>query len=150
MTPPPPSLLLRLPVVTGSPATVADELQKWIEEADADGFSASSLSFARGLARAGVAFLIADSHARARNPALPPDLCYALAPGTFEDIVEFLVPELQRRGVFRTEYPARLDGKGLTAREGIYGVGQTKLQDAHYGSRYKWRAGEDAPALDQD
>ena len=28
----------------------------------------------------------------------------AITPGTFEDVVRFVVPELQRRGVYRTEY----------------------------------------------
>lgn len=51
------------PRVVGSPTTVADALQTWIDVADGDGFN----------------------------------LCYAVAHKTFQDIVEHLVPELQRR-----------------------------------------------------
>lgn len=31
----------------------------------------------------------------------------------------------------------------MTAREGIYGVGQTRLPDDHYGSAFKWNVGEE-------
>jgi hypothetical protein len=74
---------------------------------------------------------------------MSPDLCYAITPGTFEDIVEHLVPELQRRGVHWLDYPEPSNGKHLTAREGIYGVGQTRLPDDHYGSAFKWNVGEE-------
>lgn len=90
-------------------------------------------------------------------PLLFTDLCYAITPGTFEDIVDHLVPELQRRGVHWLDYPsvttnaadAAATARGLTAREGLYGVGQSKLREDHYGSRFKWRAGQArAPELD--
>ena len=72
------------------------------------------------------------------------DLCYAVTPGTFEDIVEHLVPELQRRGVHWLDYPEPSNGrKHLTAREGIYGTGQTRLADDHYGSAFKWNVGDE-------
>jgi FMN-dependent oxidoreductase (nitrilotriacetate monooxygenase family) len=58
------------PVIVGSPATVADELERWVADADVDGFN----------------------------------LAYAVTPETFEDAVDLLVPELQRRGVYKTEY----------------------------------------------
>ncbi len=32
------------------------------------------------------------------------NLAYALSPGSFRDFVEYVVPELQRRGVYKTEY----------------------------------------------
>lgn len=32
------------------------------------------------------------------------NLAYAVTPGTFEDVVRLVVPELQRRGAYRTEY----------------------------------------------
>jgi len=38
-------------------------------------------------------------------------------PGTFEDFVKFVVPELQRRGLFQTDY------KGVTLRENL-GLGR--------------------------
>ena len=64
------------------------------------------------------------------------------------DIVEYLVPELQRRGVHWEDYPKTKDGKGITAREGIYGVGQKELRDDHYASKFKWGVGEKAPTLE--
>ena len=67
-------------------------------------------------------------------------------------IVNLLVPELQRRGIFWDDYPEVLQPEGathklgITAREGLTGVGgkgrqgkNTKhLDPAHYGSRFKW------------
>ena len=41
------------------------------------------------------------------------NLAYAITPGTFEDIIEFVVPELQKRGVYPTEYA------GATLRENL-------------------------------
>ncbi|MDH1010881.1 LLM class flavin-dependent oxidoreductase [Pseudomonas nicosulfuronedens] len=58
------------PLLVGSPQTVADQLQAWVEETDVDGFNLSSL----------------------------------VAPETFVDIVDLLVPELQARGLFKREY----------------------------------------------
>lgn len=71
------------PVIVGSPQTVADELERWVEVGGIDGFN----------------------------------LAYVITPGTFEDIVEHLVPELQRRGRVWDEYPegtlrGRLSGDG--------------------------------------
>lgn len=60
---------------------------------------------------------------------------YVTTPGTFEDVVDLLIPELQRRGV----YPSQVK-EGLTAREKICGQGQSKLRDDHIGSRYKYDA----------
>jgi alkanesulfonate monooxygenase SsuD/methylene tetrahydromethanopterin reductase-like flavin-dependent oxidoreductase (luciferase family) len=95
------------PVSVGSPATVADELERWIEEADLDGFN----------------------------------LAYVETPGTFVDVVDLLVPELQRRGL----YPKHFE-EGLTAREKVYGPGQAHLRDDHTGSGYKYDVyKEDAP-----
>jgi alkanesulfonate monooxygenase SsuD/methylene tetrahydromethanopterin reductase-like flavin-dependent oxidoreductase (luciferase family) len=87
------------PVGIGSPATVADDMERWIKEADLDGFN----------------------------------LAYVTTPGTFEDVVDLLIPELRRRGL----YPESPE-EGLTAREKIYGKGQTGLRDDHPGSRYKY------------
>lgn len=87
------------PVAVGSPATVADELERWVRGADVDGFN----------------------------------LGYVTTPGTFEDVVNLLVPELRRRGVYPNEIQ-----DGLTAREKVYGAGQSKLRDDHVGSTYKY------------
>lgn len=65
----------------GTPETIADEMQQWLEEEGSDGFN--------------VMF-----------PYLPEGL---------DDFVEKVVPELQRRGIFRTAYEGRTlrDNLGL-------------------------------------
>ncbi len=78
------------PVFVGSPQTVADLLQEWVEDTDVDGFN----------------------------------LAYAVTPETFEDTVDLLVPELQKRGVYKTDY-----AKG-TLREKLFGQGP-RLQAPH-------------------
>ncbi|KAL3425487.1 xenobiotic compound family [Phlyctema vagabunda] len=57
---------------------------------------------------------------------------YVLTPGSFEDLVHLLVPELRKRG----RYAPR--GESGTMRERIYGPGQSKLRDDHTGSQYKY------------
>lgn len=101
------------PVVVGSPQTVADELQAWVEETGVDGFN----------------------------------LAYAVTPETFENIVELLVPELQRRGVYPTEY------RTGTLREKLFGKGP-RLGASHPAARYRdieaiKRAEAQQPALQQ-
>ncbi|HEY9582280.1 MAG TPA: NtaA/DmoA family FMN-dependent monooxygenase, partial [Savagea sp.] len=48
-------------------------------------------------------------------------------PSTLEDFVETVVPELQKRGIYRTDY------EGETLREHYYGKGQQRLRNNHYG-----------------
>ncbi|OOF94063.1 hypothetical protein ASPCADRAFT_516424 [Aspergillus carbonarius ITEM 5010] len=94
--------------IIGGPQTVADELERWVQVADVDGFN----------------------------------LSYASVPETFDDIIEFLVPELQRRGIFHTEYAV----PGGTMRENMTGErGQTRLDESHPGAKYVWREGEEVP-----
>lgn len=103
------------PVAIGSPATVAKELERWVEEADLDGFN----------------------------------LGYVTTPGTFEEVVDLLIPELRRRGL----YPG-LEGSSeerLTAREKVYGKGQARLRNDHPGSAYKYEVyQEDPPYIEED
>ncbi|CAG9978556.1 unnamed protein product [Clonostachys byssicola] len=89
-------------VSVGTAATVADEMERWINEGDLDGFN----------------------------------VAYVTTPGTFEDVVELLVPELRRRGLYpkaRSE-----EESGLTLRESVYGKGQAGLRSDHPGSQYKY------------
>ncbi|KAF1036249.1 MAG: Dimethyl-sulfide monooxygenase [Herbaspirillum frisingense] len=86
------------PVIVGSPATVADELERWIDEADIDGFN----------------------------------LAYAVTPGTFEDFIEYIVPELQRRGRYWSDYD-----ESTTVRERLYGVGHKHVRADHPAYRYR-------------
>ena len=53
----------------------------------------------------------------------------AITPGTFRDFVDYVVPELQRRGRYRTEY------EGATLRENMYGKGNIQLFDEHPGKK---------------
>ncbi|KAH7120750.1 putative dibenzothiophene desulfurization enzyme A [Dendryphion nanum] len=57
---------------------------------------------------------------------------YVTTPGSFEDLVDLLVPELRKRGRYPTsEEP-------LTLRESILGKGQSRLRDDHVGSGYAY------------
>jgi FMN-dependent oxidoreductase (nitrilotriacetate monooxygenase family) len=71
------------PVIVGSPGTVADELERWVDVGGVDGFN----------------------------------LAYVVTPGSFEDFVDLVVPELQKRGRVWDDYPegtlrGRLNGTG--------------------------------------
>lgn len=90
------------PVAIGSPATVADEMERWIREADLDGFN----------------------------------LAYVTTPGTFEEVVDLLIPELRRRGLY-PELPDPSEPP-LTAREKVFGKGQKELRADHIGNKYKY------------
>jgi FMN-dependent oxidoreductase (nitrilotriacetate monooxygenase family) len=79
------------PLVVGSPERVADELERWVEATDVDGFN----------------------------------LAYAVRPDTFLDVVDLLVPELQRRGRYKAEYAPG------TLREKLFGGGRARLDDRH-------------------
>jgi len=87
------------PVLVGSPTTIADRLQEWVEDTDIDGFN----------------------------------LAYILAHKTFEDVVEYVVPELQRRGVYQTEYATG------TLREKLFGKGALLPED-HRGASFRHNA----------
>ncbi|OAA68575.1 Nitrilotriacetate monooxygenase component A/pristinamycin IIA synthase subunit A [Niveomyces insectorum RCEF 264] len=57
---------------------------------------------------------------------------YVVSPGSFEDLVDLVIPELRRRG----RYP--LEPETGTLRERIYGPGHAKLPDDHVGSTWKY------------
>lgn len=59
------------------------------------------------------------------------NLAYAVTPESFADFVELIVPELQRRGVFKTEYAPG------TLREKLYGAGRARLPAAHPAARVR-------------
>lgn len=59
------------------------------------------------------------------------NFAYAVTPGSFEDLVAYVVPELQRRGRAQTEYT------GSTLREGLYGEGQRRVLDTHPAAQYR-------------
>lgn len=99
------------PVAIGSPETVVDEMERWVREADLDGFN----------------------------------IAHATTPGTFEDLIEFVIPELRKRGIY-PELPDPSDEQ-LTAREKVYGKGQKELRADHPGSGYKYDVYQEDPPL---
>ncbi len=60
------------------------------------------------------------------------NLIYSVSPQDVKDFVDLVVPELQRRGLYRTTYP---DGK--TMREKLYGPGQRFLRADHPGAEFR-------------
>ncbi|KAJ5989519.1 hypothetical protein N7481_004729 [Penicillium waksmanii] len=70
------------------------------------------------------------------------NLSYASLPDTFDDVIRLLLPELQSRGLFWSDYAV----KGGTFRENVYGKqGQSRLPESHPGAKYFWRQGEEVP-----
>ncbi len=65
--------------IVGTPKTIADTMQEWLETGASDGFN----------------------------------IMFPYLPGGLDDFVDRVVPELQRRGIFRTEY------EGKTLRENL-------------------------------
>jgi FMN-dependent oxidoreductase (nitrilotriacetate monooxygenase family) len=60
---------------------------------------------------------------------------------TARDFIEYVVPELRRRGRFREAY-----NDGETLRERFFGAGHARLPDYHFGARYRDPAALQAPA----
>jgi FMN-dependent oxidoreductase (nitrilotriacetate monooxygenase family) len=84
------------PVIVGSPTTVADELERWVEVGGVDGFN----------------------------------LAYVVTPGSFEEFVDLVVPELRARG--------RLDEQpGSTLRGRLNGTGDPTIPSWHPAHAYR-------------
>lgn len=63
---------------------------------------------------------------------------YALFPQSFKDIIELLLPELRKRGLFWDDYAV----PGGTYRENFYRrAGQSGPLDEHVAASYRWKAG---------
>lgn len=60
------------------------------------------------------------------------NLAYAISPGSFEDFVRFVVPELRERGVIRVP-----SNRSLTLRERFQRQGNRELQADHPGTAYR-------------
>ena len=84
------------PIIVGSPATIADALESWIEDTGLDGFN----------------------------------LAFAVRPETFVDVVDLLVPELQRRGRYKRAYS---DG---VLRQKLFG--RARLEAPHPAAAHRW------------
>ena len=59
------------------------------------------------------------------------NLAYAVTPESFEDFVDLVVPELQRRGVYKRNY------RRGTLREKLFGPGRARLAPPHPAARYR-------------
>lgn len=88
-----------IPKFVGSPQTVVDGLEQWVEIGGVDGFN----------------------------------LTHITNPGSFEDMVKFLLPELEKRGLFSRN----IAKEGATTREKF--LGQSHVLDDHPAYQYKWR-----------
>ena len=87
----------RGPIFVGSPTTVADQLERWVEESGVDGFN----------------------------------LAYAVFPESFTDFIDHVIPELQRRGRYKTSYASG------TLREKLFGA-DPRLPANHPGAGYRF------------
>jgi alkanesulfonate monooxygenase len=59
------------------------------------------------------------------------NLAYAVTPETFVDMVDLVVPELRRRGLYKTAYAPG------TLREKLYGPGRARLPESHPAARVR-------------
>ena len=67
------------------------------------------------------------------------NLAHVVNPGSFEDIIEFVHPELRARGLFRES----VENEGAVARE-VFLATKWLPQD-HPGRKFRWVAGEEPP-----
>ena len=84
------------PLAIGSPETVADQIEAWIDESGADGLN----------------------------------LSHIVTPESYADFADLVVPELQKRGRYRTSYD---EG---TLRQKFFGEGD-RLPERHRGAGYR-------------
>lgn len=57
------------------------------------------------------------------------NIAFAYSPGTFTEFVDYVVPELQKRGIYREEYEAN------TLRENLFGKGHVYLPNNHHAKK---------------
>jgi hypothetical protein len=114
------------PIFIGTAEQVADSMEDWVAKTDIDGFNL----YCKYLLR-----IITRHHIRSAAKYRPcptqtdREMCTDCSnPETYEDVVEMLVPELQRRGVYWMDYPV----PGGTFRENMYfGEASPRLPDDH-------------------
>ncbi|GLK65020.1 LLM class flavin-dependent oxidoreductase [Paracoccus kondratievae] len=85
------------PVLVGGPQTIADELEKWVDEGGVDGFN----------------------------------LAYAVTPASTTDFIDFVVPELRKRGRVQTRYAPG------TLREKLLGDQDGRVRDSHPAAHWR-------------
>ncbi|KAF7556438.1 hypothetical protein G7Z17_g1428 [Cylindrodendrum hubeiense] len=73
------------------------------------------------------------------------NISYTITPSSQEDIVDLLVPVLQKRGLMWTDYGV----EGGTLRENLYGVrGMSGLRADHYGHKFKYGSGFEGDSIE--
>ncbi len=85
------------PVLVGGPKTVADDLERWVDEGDIDGFN----------------------------------LAYAVTPGTTSDFIDYVVPELRKRGRVQTSYQPGV------FRQKLIGTPDGRTESSHPAAKYR-------------
>lgn len=112
----------------GTASQVADELERWVDEADVDGFNFVSTILSSPFPR---------KFSRTHD-FFSPRQASALFPSSFQDLAELLLPELRARGLFWSDYAV----PNGTYRENFYArKGQTGPLDEHVAAGYRWKAG---------
>lgn len=81
----------------GDPVAIVDELERWMDDFDIDGFLLRSFMY----------------------------------PDSMRDFRDHIVPEMQRRGRYRTAY------EGSSLRENLFGAGHRRLADSHPGVQFR-------------
>lgn len=84
------------------------------------------------------------------------NVTYATSPGTFEDVVEYLIPVLQERDLFWKDYPESKTGKPLTFRENVFGVEDkfnpedpTFVRPSHPAHNLRWKSSQTKTEFEQ-
>ena len=85
------------PVLVGGPKTVADVLERWVDEGGIDGFN----------------------------------LAYAITPGTTTDFIDYVLPELRKRGRAQTSYTPG------TFRQKLVGTPDGRVESTHPAAQYR-------------
>ena len=95
-------------------------MERWVNEADVDGFN-----------------IVSSLPNLPSQTKLTETQAYAVKPGSFKEVIDLLLPELRRRGLFWDDYAVP---KG-TYRENIYRKpGQSGPPADHPASKYRWEA----------
>lgn len=72
------------------------------------------------------------------------NLSYAVTPEGYSDFADLVVPELQRRGVYKTDYAAG------TLRQKIFGAKSARLPASHPASRFRLPQASDKLSSETD
>jgi len=71
------------------------------------------------------------------------NLAYAVYPDGYTDFVELVIPEMQRRGIYKADY------RPGTLREKLYGAGRSRLPDVHPVADFRFKPADGPAAPDE-